>query len=227
MPSSLALKKHIYLVTGHYGSGKSNFAVNLALLAKAQGRDTVLIDLDVVNPFFRSADCKEMLTAAGIRVITPVFANTTVDVPSLPATIDTVLRKQELCVILDIGGDDAGSAALGRYASLIGESDYEMYFLMQQSRLLTQEPQEMEQVMHEIEAASRLKTTGIINNTNLGNLTTIQTILDSFSCAEALSKRTNLPLAATLVREDLAPQLEEAARNQNIISIKIYISYPY
>jgi hypothetical protein len=102
-----------------------------------------------------------------------------------------------------------------------------MYFLMQQSRLLTQEPEEMEQVMREIEAASRLKTTGIINNTNLGSLTTMQTSLDSFSCAEALSKRTNLPLVATLVREDLAPQLEEAARNQNIISIKIYISYPY
>lgn len=221
------LDRHIYVVTGHYGTGKSNIAVNLAVKASQQGRETVLVDLDIVNPFFRSADCKEMLQNAGIRTIVPPFANTGADLPALSGQIDTVLRQKELCVILDVGGDDAGAAALGRYAKFVAQETYEMLYVVQQKRFLTVTASEMAQVLAEIEAASHLKATGIINNTNLAWETTGEDIIDSFACVDALCAKTGLPLFATTVRADLAEAVSADHPNQRITPIQIYITNPF
>lgn len=221
----MLFEKHIYIIAGHYGAGKSNLAVNLALQAKREGRETVLVDLDIVNPFFRSADCKEMLKASGISVIVPPFANTGADLPVLSGEIDAVLRQREKCVILDVGGDDAGAAALGRYAPKIQKEDYEMLYVIQQKRFLTGSTEQMEELLHEIENASHLKTTGIINNTNLSDQTVCGDIIQSFSYADELCGRTGLPLFATTVRTDIAKSLE-VQQERKITPIEIYISCP-
>ncbi len=223
----LTFDKHIYIVAGHYGSGKSNLSVNLALEAKRQGRDTVLIDLDIVNPFFRSADCKTLLTEKGITVITPMFANTSLDVPSLPATIDTAIRREEKCVILDVGGDDAGAAALGRYAGMIAQKPYEMLYLIQQRRFFTSEPEEMAQILWEIESASHLKATGVINNTNLGIQTTLSVVEESLADAKRLCELVKLPLVCTAVEEKLADAFSTRHPDENVLPIRIYISHPF
>lgn len=221
------LDRHVYIVTGHYGTGKSNIAVNLAVQAKRQGRETILVDLDIVNPFFRSADCAKLLKDAGIRTIVPPFANTGADLPALSGQIDTALRQKETCVILDVGGDDAGAAALGRYAGAVAADSYEMLYVVQQKRFLTVTAAEMAQVLREIESASHLKATGIINNTNLAWETTVKDITDSFSCVDALCADTGLPLFATTVRDDLAEALAADHPDQRITPIQIYISNPF
>ena len=118
--------KRITIVTGHYGSGKTNFAVNLAVDLCRKGKSVVLVDLDIVNPYFRSADFKEQLTEMGIEMICPVYANTNLDIPALGADIYSVFNKDDgRYIIFDVGGDDAGAAALGRYSHLIQQEEFE------------------------------------------------------------------------------------------------------
>ena len=105
----------VYSFTGHYGSGKTEAAVNFAVKLKRQGRNTALIDLDIVNPFFRSADARELLETLGIRTEFPLYANTNVDVPALTGVMGALIRDEAYDVVLDVGGDDLGAKALGRY----------------------------------------------------------------------------------------------------------------
>lgn len=217
---------HVCIVTGHYGTGKSNLAVNLALWAKKEGRDVVLADLDIVNPFFRSTDCEKMLRNAGIELVRPLFANTAVDLPALSARIDALLRDKSKFMILDIGGDDAGAAALGRYAGLIAQTDYTMLYVVSQKRFLTTSAVEMAQMLAEIENASHLKATGIVNNTNLSHQTGKEDIVGSFSCVRQLCAMTGLPLIATTVKGLLADNLAEEYPEQRITPISIYVTHP-
>lgn len=111
--------KRITVVCGHYGCGKTNFSINLALHMAKQGKNVTLVDLDVVNPFFRSSDYKQILENQGVYVISPKYAGTNVDTPALSAEIDSVFNLNDRMVIFDVGGDDAGAFALGRYSSKI------------------------------------------------------------------------------------------------------------
>ena len=114
----------IYIITGHYGSGKTEIAINLAQKLK----NPVIVDMDIVNPYFRTADAKDKLEALGVKVITPEFANTNVDIPSLPPEIFSALQGTN-DVILDVGGDEDGAIALGQFNKYF-QNGYEMYFVM-------------------------------------------------------------------------------------------------
>lgn len=106
-------KRKIYLITGHYGSGKTNFAVNLALSERKLGRTVTLVDLDIVNPYFRSADFASLLQEEGIGLVSPVYANTNLDIPALSGAVDAVFDNGGERVIIDVGGDDAGAHRSG------------------------------------------------------------------------------------------------------------------
>ena len=187
--------KRLTLFAGHYGSGKTNIAVNYAMHLAAEGKKVCIADLDIVNPYFRTADSAKELEAAGIHLVSPQFANTNVDLPALPAEAYRLIADKSTYGIMDIGGDDRGAYALGRYVpGILEENNYRMVFVANACRPLTRTPEEALEVMREIEAACGLKFTCIVNNTNLASETTPQTILDSLAYIQALSELSGLPI---------------------------------
>lgn len=200
--------KRITLFAGHYGSGKTNIAVNYALYLKNLGNDVVIADLDIVNPYFRTRDSIDELTQAGIRLISSEFASSNVDLPALPQDVYSIFDQPVESAVLDIGGDDRGAYALGRYADFIkNENDYEMLFVFNKYRPLTPTAEDALEIMREIEAACKVSFTAIVNNSNLGGITTPDDVLSSVAEAERLSKISQLPIKMTTVTEKLVNNL--------------------
>ena len=200
--------KRLTLFAGHYGSGKTNIAVNYAISLAGEGKSVCIADLDIVNPYFRTADSAARLEKAGVQLISPQFANTNVDLPALPAEAYRLVQDKSLYGVMDIGGDDRGAYALGRYTPYIKEeNDYRMIFVANCCRPLTRTAQEALEVMQEIEAACGLRFTDIVNNSNLGPMTDPQVLADSQAFIDQLCQLSGLPLYFTAVRADLADQV--------------------
>ena len=200
--------KRLTLFAGHYGSGKTNIAVNYALALAREGRPVCIADLDIVNPYFRTKDSAAQLEKAGVELISPQFANTNVDLPALPAEAYKLVTDRSTYAIMDIGGDDRGAYALGRYVpGILEENNYRMIFVANCYRPLTRTPEDAAEVMAEIEAACGLKFTDIINNSNLGSETTAETVLASKGFIENLCDLTSLPLFATTAVTQVAAEL--------------------
>ncbi len=198
------MTKRIHIFAGHYGSGKTNLAVNFALKLKKEGLPVKIADLDIVNPYFRTKDSAKELEEAGIPLISPAFANTNVDLPALPAELYSLVQRREFHAVMDVGGDDRGAYALGRYApAILEENDYEMYFVVNFYRPLTPTPEDALTIMREIEQAAHIQCTGIINNSNLGEDTTLQAVKDTMEKAEALSALAGLPVVYTSATAEL------------------------
>ncbi len=206
--------KRITLFAGHYGSGKTNIAVNYALHLKSQGKKVVIADLDIVNPYFRTRDSLKELNEAGVRLISSEFASSNVDLPALPGEVYSILDNSGECAIMDIGGDDRGAYALGRYAdSIKEENNYEMLFVFNKYRPLTPTAEDALEIMGEIEKACKIKFTGIVNNSNLGELTTTEDILSSASESQKLCALSGLPLKMTTVKSSLVNNLNGKVDN--------------
>ena len=203
------LEKRLTLFAGHYGSGKTNIAVNFALTLARSGKNVCIADLDIVNPYFRTADSAQELAEAGVTLISPKFANSNVDLPALPAEAYRLVTDKTAYGIMDIGGDDRGAYALGRYTpAILEENNYRMVYVANCCRPLTRTADDALEVMREIEAACGLRFTHIINNSNLGPETTPQVVLDSLPFAQELSRISGLPLWLHSIRQDLLPALQ-------------------
>lgn len=189
------LKNRICVLCGHYGSGKTNVAVNLAKAAAAEGRKVCIADFDVVNPYFRTADNKAELEALGIRCIIPQYANTNVDIPSIPAAFQSVFVSDEFCII-DVGGDD-GAIALSTYKERFFECGYDMIYVYNKCRPLISEEDDAAESVEYIRSLSGMKINWLVNNTNLGEETTAKTIEEGYNACLALSARVGIPLLAT------------------------------
>lgn len=201
-------QKRLTLFAGHYGSGKTNIAVNYGLRLAGEGKKVCIADLDIVNPYFRTKDSAQELAAAGIELISPQYANSNVDLPALPAESYRLVQDKSIFGIMDIGGDDRGAYALGRFTPyILEEQDYRMAFVVNSCRPLTQTPEEALEIMREIEQACGLRFTCIINNANLGPETTPQILLDSLPYIEKLCRISGLPLWMHAVEASLADSL--------------------
>ena len=216
--------KRLTLFAGHYGSGKTNIAVNYALLLAGEGKKVCIADLDIVNPYFRTKDSAAVLEAAGVDLISPQYANTNVDLPALPAASYRLVQDRSSYGIMDIGGDDRGAYALGRFVpSILEENDYRMIFVANASRPLTRTAEDAMEVMAEIEAACGLKFTDLINNTNLGSETTAETVLAAENYMQELSRLSGLPIFATTATEEVAAELN--GRIENVLPMKLQEKY--
>ena len=216
--------KRLTLFAGHYGSGKTNIAVNYALQLALEGKKVCIADLDIVNPYFRTADSADVLKAAGIDLISPKFANSNVDLPALPAESYRLVQDKRSFGIMDIGGDDRGAYALGRYTPFIKkENNYRMIFVANCYRALTRTATDALEVMREIEAACGLRFTDIVNNSHLGNFTDVQTLLDSQPFIDQLCELSGLPLYLTTVRADLAEEV--SAHIPNVLPLQLQEKY--
>ena len=206
--------KRLTLFAGHYGSGKTNIAVNYALHLAKEGKQVCIADLDIVNPYFRTADSRQELESAGVELISPQFANSNVDLPALPAQAYKLVQDKRCYGIMDIGGDDRGAYALGRYVPYMKqEKNYRMVYVANCYRPLTRTAAEALEVMQEIEAACGLAFTDIVNNSNLASETDVQAVLDSRDFIQELSELSGLPVFMTTVRADLAERVRKHIPN--------------
>jgi tRNA uridine 5-carbamoylmethylation protein Kti12 len=187
--------KKLNIFTGHFGSGKTEIAVNFAINLAAIGKQTALVDMDIVNPFFRSSDVKSIMEDMNIKVISPIFANTNVDVPALPAEINAVFEDESLHSVLDVGGDDVGAKVLGRYKDYIVKRDYDLYFVVNTRRPFTRDCESISGIINEIESASGLKVTKLVDNTNVLEDTDAQVLINSNKIISEVSKRNNIDIA--------------------------------
>jgi hypothetical protein len=194
--------KDFVVVTGHYGCGKTNFSINLALDYAAKGRKVTIVDMDLVNPYFRTSDYRELLESKGIEVIAPVFGHTNLDIPSLPASMYSIFDSKDM-VIVDVGGDDVGSTVLGRFRPKFEGLDYDMLYVVNRFRNLTATPEEAVEVLNEIKAVSGLTPTGLINNSHLMQETDAKIIAEGIDFTGRISNLTGLPVKATTLRRDL------------------------
>ncbi len=200
------IHKKLTVVTGHYGSGKTNLSVNIALDIAESGEKCTVIDLDIVNPYFRTADFRGLFDERGIDIFAPVYANTNLDIPSLNIPLESLL-KSGTHIVIDVGGDDEGAKALGRFAPLINSTaDKDVLYVINRYRYLTKEPEEAAQVMREIEFSGGVRCTGIVNNSTLGTETTLGTVRESLSFAQKVSELTGLPITATCAIKSAMPE---------------------
>ena len=221
MKGVIFMPKRLTLFAGHYGSGKTNIAVNYAIHMKDSGLPVVIADLDIVNPYFRTKDSEKELKEKGIDLLCSPYAGSNLDIPSLPQEMYRAVQDKNTYAVMDIGGDDAGAVALGRFAPFIKEeNNYEMIFVVNFFRPLTRTAAEAFEIMREVEAASHLKFTSIINNSNLGEDTTVDDILSTVSETQKLSEMSALPIKMTTVKKELAIALKEKIDNVFPLSLQ-------
>ncbi len=208
------MNKRVLLLCGHYGSGKTNIAVNLAQEIKKEYPVVALADLDIVNPYFRSKDSAAELDEAGIRLICSNYANSNVDIPALPPDLYALTDDKQMRAVIDVGGDDRGALVLGRLApAILAEDDYEMLMVINCYRPLTRDAASTVEVMREIEYAGGIRFTALINNSNLGVETTKEDVLASLRYAEQVAAMSGLPVVMTTVDERLQNELKDKIPN--------------
>ncbi len=218
--------KQIVIICGHYGCGKTNLALNLAVEAAQNGQQVTVIDLDVVNPYFRSSEYGDLLSEHHVRLIAPVYANSTLDIPSLSPAVHSALNDDsDGLVIIDAGGDDVGATALGQFAREISSRPYEMYYVVNHYRPLSAEAEDTVGLLHEIETASRLKATGVINNSHLKQETRVESILEAVSYGKEAARKVGLPLCFTTAPDFLAQEL--VGKVENLHPVKVYVRSPW
>lgn len=188
------MNKRIHMITGHYGSGKSEISVNMALTMAKEGKKIVFADLDIINPYFRSYEARSLMEEKGITVITTKYANTNVDIPALTADLSRYLKDEEVTLIMDIGGDDAGAKVIGRYRDEIPEQDANLYFVINCFRPETQTLQGVMIILQEVNAAARMKVNYLISNSHLMDATTKEDILKGRDFALEVSRATGIPI---------------------------------
>lgn len=212
--------KRITLLCGHYGSGKTNIALNMAYKIRNSYDNVAIADLDIVNPYFRTKDSAEELKDRGIRLIASEYAGSNVDIPALPQDMYSLTDDKTVHAVIDVGGDDRGALALGRISpQIMAEDDYEAYLVINKYRPLTPDVESTLEVMAEIETAGKFKFTGIINNSNLGVETTAEDVLSSVEYAKAVAKATDLPLVATSVDKRLFNEL--SGKIDNLFALEL------
>ena len=199
--------KRVRIVIGHYGSGKTEFSLNYVTKLAKMNKKTMLVDLDVVNLYFRSREKAEKLTDLGIKIIGGSVKANAIDIPMIPGEVLTAFQDKSYEAVLDVGGDPAGARTLGRYVEYLTEGNYDMFFVLNANRPETQSKEKAVEYMTKIEDTARAKVTGIVNNTHMLKSTSIEDVLKGYELALEVSEATGVPLRYNVVLEDLVSEL--------------------
>lgn len=206
--------RRVTILTGHYGSGKTSIAVQYALRLREAGKAVSICDLDIVNPYFRSTDHRAELESAGVCLVTSQFAGSNLDIPALPKELYAAIADRSGYAVLDVGGDDRGAVALGRYVpDIVEEGDYELLFVANFFRPLTKTAEDALVVLREVEAACGMRATALVNNSNLGSETSAEDVLGTVDRMERFAQLAELPVAFTSVDARLKERLNHQIAN--------------
>lgn len=216
MQSENLPKARVLVLVGNYGSGKTEISLNLALKLARRGEKVTLVDLDIVNPYFRSSERTELLEKEGVKVYAPSFAMSTVDVPSLPADIQAVFADKSRRVIFDVGGDDTGAAALGQYKPYFDQDDVEVLFVVNAFRPLSGDADSVCDLMLRVAGRSRLSPTAVINNANVAWETEESDLVRGEELLREVSTRMNLPIGYLCAKQDILDKLPDHLSGERI-----------
>ena len=211
----------VSIITGHYGTGKTEFAVNLALQLAGLNHQVMVADLDIVNPYFRSRERRDLLQEAGIRLISSSQACSDADVPALPAELLTILENRDITGVLDIGGDPVGARVLARFNDKIVPEDYQLIYVLNANRPEVRTAEAAIAYLRGIEATTGLVCSGIVNNTHLCGETTEEEIRKGAALAAEVSKETNIPVLCHVAEEKFVPALSDLPETVFPITIKM------
>ena len=225
MSASAICTHRISIVTGHYGTGKTEFSVNLALALAAEGASVMLADLDIVNPYFRSRERRSLLEEAGVRLISSSQACSDADVPSLPAELLAILENRDIRGVLDIGGDPVGARVLARFQPKIVQEDYQLIYVLNANRPEVRTAEAAVRYLRGIEATTGLTCTGIVNNTHLCGETTEEEIRKGAALAAEVSRETGIPVLCHVAEEKFIPSLSDLS--ETVFPITIQMKKPW
>ncbi len=224
---SLSLKR-ITIFTGHLGSGKTELAINFALSLKERGLPTSVIDVDVVNPYFRTRLVREKLEQLGLTVICPRGEWMRADIPALPPAIRGVLEDPGRYGVFDVGGDEVGATVLGRFKPLLPAGDYHLWLVVNACRPFTRDKEGIISMLEGIEKACRLQVTGLVSNTNLGAVTDEETILTGHRVVQEAASALNLPVVMVAARRELVEQLRpHLPRELPVLPLNLFMQAPW
>lgn len=218
--------KRIVGITGNYGSGKTEIAINLALYL-SNLRKTFIVDLDIVNPYFRCREAKELMHSRGVEVVIPEGDKVYADLPIIVPQIKGVIKRVEGSVILDIGGDDVGARVISHLTDSLKQQDLDLFMVLNANRPHTDKKNGVVKIMREIEEASRYKITGILCNTHLINLTTKETIMNGYELALEVHEETGLPIKFVTIEESILDMFDEKEFDYPIFPIRRFMLSPW
>ena len=215
--------KRVRLFIGHYGSGKSEVSINyVTRLREVVDGEVALADIDVVNVYFRTREKKDLMRQLGITPIDSSIQTTTLDVPAVSAEVKRPLHDDKVNYVLDVGGDNVGGRVVGRFAEHFKSDNYDMFFVINANREKTQTANEVLGYIDAIEASSKLKVTGLVNNTHLLRETTVEDVLKGQEVAREVSKIKNIPIKYVCCIENLVDKLPKDLEG-DILPIKMYL----
>ena len=221
------LSKRIKIFVGSFGSGKTEIAINYSIYCRKNHRQVAIVDLDVVNPYFRTREAKDALNLKGIRVITPEGKLAYADLPLISPEIKGLIQDSDYHLILDVGGDDIGAVVLGNFKSFIEDLDYEMLMVVNSYRPFTQDIPQIQQMAQEIENSSRLKIGGIVSNPNLSRQTDEKVIRQAHILIKQAAQRLKLPIKFICIEERFFQKIKQENFEEPIFYIKRFMSLPW
>ncbi len=200
--------KEIIIIVGGFGSGKTEVSVNLAKYFYSSNSDSVtLVDLDLVNPYFRTREAKEELESLGVKLIAPEGGKFYADLPILLPQVRGLIDNHEGLLIIDVGGDLQGTKALGSIANLFQNDSYEMLIVLNSRRPQTSEVETSIQTLNRVEMTSGLKFTGLISNTHMIDETDVEIVMEGYEMACKVSDKTGLPIFLISAKEEVVKNL--------------------
>ncbi len=220
-------RKRVTLLVGHFGSGKTEIALNGALELAAAGVRITLADLDVVKPYFRSRSARAILSDAGVELLAPTGANVHADLPIIVPEIRSHLRDPDRKLIMDVGGDDIGARVLGSLSDVIPFDDTDCLLVLNFRRPSTPDPERALAMVREIEAVGRLPVAGLISNTHLMDETTPEVVLDGYHLAVETARLAEVPVVAVTVTEELAADLREEDFECPVVAMRRIVMPPF
>ncbi len=215
--------KRLVIVIGHYGSGKTEFAVNYAVKMKEIYENVSIADLDIVNPYFRSREKREFFEEIGIKLFDSSIRNTAVDLPALPAELMGVITNPNIKSIIDVGGDPVGARVLARFAEQIKNVDYDMFYVINGNRPDTSTVDGVINYLKMIEATSRLKITGLVNNTHMLKATTVEDVEFGHELTKKVSWETDIPIRYEAVIKETADKIKNHEIIEKLFPINLYM----
>lgn len=219
--------KPVTIFTANLGSGKTEISINFSRMLQQRGDKVSLVDLDIINPYFRTRLAKDNLASQGLKVICPPGHLVNADVPALTPAIRGALQATEGYCVCDVGGDDVGAIALGMYRPYLTEERFDLYFVVNTCRPFTRDFAGVYKIMGDIEKNSRLKVTGLVSNTNLGRQTDVQTMLEGYHKVAEIAEKLELPLAFLASPEELVPQVKNILPEVPVLPLEFYMKTPW